>query len=244
MRRVILGSLGALVALTAILTTAYATNGNPINTGSQAKYTLAVVGDMPYGAAKIAAFPGFIDFMNGDPKVDLVAHLGDIKSGSTLCTDEYFEDVREQLDRLRDPIVYTPGDNEWTDCHRASNGNYKPTERLDQLRSEFFPVSGETIGGRGKHVLTQADDPVHSDYVENVMWMESIVVFATLNVPGPEPTSRPIPRMRPVRNPLSTKSMKRSTSSSARSGATPSKVTAWMMPIGEPPFRSGASLVL
>ncbi len=142
LHRYLLSSLGALVLLATLVTVGYATNGNPINKGSQAKYTLAVVGDMPYGAAKIAAFPGFIDFMNGDPKVDLVAHLGDIKSGSTLCTDEYFEDVREQLDRLKDPVVYTPGDNEWTDCHRASNGNYKPTERLDQLRSEFFPIAG------------------------------------------------------------------------------------------------------
>src|SRR5262245_13131720 len=62
-----------------------ATNGNPINTGSQEKYTLAIIGDMPYGEVKTAAFPQFIDFMNEDPKVDLVAHLGDIKSGSTRC---------------------------------------------------------------------------------------------------------------------------------------------------------------
>src|SRR5262245_57483294 len=107
-----------------------ATNGHPINAASQAKYTLAVVGDMPYGDAKVAAFPGFIDFVNLDPKVDLFVHLGDIKSGSSLCTDQYFADVRAQLDRIGDPVVYTPGDNEWTDCHRANNGNYKPTERL------------------------------------------------------------------------------------------------------------------
>jgi hypothetical protein len=183
-RRYLTSTLLAVVALATLFTVAQATNGNPINKGSQAKYTVAVIGDMPYGDEKVAAFPEFIDFMNKDKKLDLVAHVGDIKNGSSLCTDEYFEDVREQLDRLKDPVVFTPGDNEWTDCHRANNGNYKPTERLAQLRSEFFPVAGETIGGRGKHVLTQANDPAHSDYVENVMWMESKVVFATFNQQG------------------------------------------------------------
>jgi len=184
MHRLVLGSVGALVALASVLTTAHATNGNPINSGSQEKYTVAVMGDMPYGPAKIAAFPQFIDAVNGDPKVDLVAHLGDIKNGSTLCTDEYFDSIRAQFDRLKDPLVYTPGDNEWTDCHRANNGNYKPTGRLQQLRATFFPVAGETLGGRGKHVLTQANDPAHSAYVENVMWMESKAVFATFDVQG------------------------------------------------------------
>jgi hypothetical protein len=37
---------------------------------------------------------------------------------------------------------------------------------------------------RSKTVLTQADDANHTAYVENVMWMESTVVFSTLNVPG------------------------------------------------------------
>jgi hypothetical protein len=179
-----MGGVLAMMALTALIGTAYATNGNPINKGSQEKYTLAVVGDMPYGDAKIAAFPGFIDVINGDPKVDLVAHLGDIKSGSSLCADSYFDDIRTQFDRLKDPLVYTPGDNEWTDCHRANNGNYRPTERLAQLRSEFFRAAGQTLGGRSKQVLTEASDPAHADYVENVMWMESKAVFATFNVPG------------------------------------------------------------
>ena len=48
----------------------------------------------------------------------------------------------------------------------------------------FFPTSGETLGVRSKTVLTQADDPNHAAYVENVRWMESAVVFSTLNVPG------------------------------------------------------------
>jgi hypothetical protein len=162
----------------------YATTGNPINAGSAEKYTLSLIGDVPYGDHKITNFPTFVDFINSDPKVDAVVHVGDIKNGSTLCSDIYFDFVRAQFDRFKDPLIYTPGDNEWTDCHRANNGKYLPAERLMKLRQLFFPVPGETLGGRKKQVLTEASDPNFSDFVENVLWMESRTVFVTLNVPG------------------------------------------------------------
>ena len=161
--------------------------GNPINTGSKEPYTIAVIGDMPYGPAKLAELPSLLALIDADPKVSLVVHLGDIKAGSSSpCTDEYFASVQTMYDGLKDPFVYTPGDNEWTDCHVASknNGLYTPTERLQAIRALFFPVAGQTLGGRKKQVLTQADDPANSAYVENAMWMESQVVFATLNITG------------------------------------------------------------
>jgi hypothetical protein len=163
------------------------TTGNPINTGSREPYTLAVIGDTPYGDAKLAELPSLIALMNGDPKVDLVVHLGDIKAGSSSpCTDTYFAMIRSLFDTFKDPLVYTPGDNEWVDCHVASknNGLFTPTERLQAVRALFFPVAGQTLGGRKKQVLTEADDPANSVYVENVMWMESQVMFATLNLQG------------------------------------------------------------
>jgi hypothetical protein len=163
------------------------TTGNPINTGSKEAYTLAVIGDTPYGDAKVAELPSLIALMNSDPKVDIVVHLGDIKAGkASPCTDEYFAMVKGIYDNVKDPFVYTPGDNEWTDCHVATknNGLYTPTERLQAIRALFFPVPGQTLGGRKKQVLTQADDPANSQYVENVIWMESQVVFATVNITG------------------------------------------------------------
>jgi hypothetical protein len=161
--------------------------GNPINTGSMTPYTLAVIGDTPYGDAKLAEFPSLVALINGDPKVDLVAHVGDIKAGkNSLCTDDYFREVRTLFEGFKDPLVYTPGDNEWTDCHVAgkSNGLYTPTERLQAVRALFFPVAGQTLGGRKKQVVSQSDDPSNSAYVENTMWMESRVVFAALNITG------------------------------------------------------------
>src|ERR1044071_3209858 len=161
--------------------------GIPINLGSKEPYTLAVIGDTPYGPEKLAAFPALTDLINSDPNVDLVAHLGDIKAGSSSpCTNQYIDSIRVLFDRFKDPFVYTPGDNEWTDCHVGSknNGLYTPTERLQFVRQVFFPVAGQTIGGRKKQVLTEADDPANAQYVENTLWMESQVVFAALNVPG------------------------------------------------------------
>ncbi len=161
--------------------------GNPINTGSHEPYTLAVIGDTPYGAEKLAEFPDLVALINSDPKVDLVAHLGDIKAGSSSpCTNEYMESIRTLFDEFKDPFVYTPGDNEWTDCHVASknNGLYTPTERLQFVRGLFFPVPGQSLGGRKKELLTQADDPANSAYVENTIWMESQVVFAVLDIQG------------------------------------------------------------
>jgi calcineurin-like phosphoesterase family protein len=157
------------------------------STGSSKAYTLAVIGDTPYGDAKLAEFPRLVALINADPKVEVVLHAGDIKAGSSSpCTDEYFSAVKALFDGFKDPLVYTPGDNEWTDCHVASknNGLYTPTERLQAVRALFFPVAGQTLGGYPRHVLTEADDPANSAYVENTMWMASDVVFAALNIPG------------------------------------------------------------
>jgi hypothetical protein len=36
------------------------------------------------------------------------------------------------------PFIFVPGDNEWTDCERLSNGAYDPLERLGKLRRLFW----------------------------------------------------------------------------------------------------------
>jgi hypothetical protein len=154
---------------------------------SDGAYTLAVIGDTPYGAAKLAEFPSLVEKINADPGVRLVAHVGDIKAGKNApCTDEYFATVRALFDGFADPLAYTPGDNEWTDCHVATknNGLYTPTERLQKIRSLFFPVPGRTIGGRRMRVLTEANDPANAAYVENTLWRKARVVFAMLNITG------------------------------------------------------------
>jgi hypothetical protein len=47
---------------------------------------MAVFGDWPYSQVLLDTKSRLIDSVNGDPDVDLVAHLGDIHSGSMPCT--------------------------------------------------------------------------------------------------------------------------------------------------------------
>jgi len=183
MRR--LTALTALpAAILALAGAAPAANGQPVNAGSKNPLTLAVIGDTPYGDEQVAAFPDLVADVNRDPKVRLVAHLGDIKNGGSTCTDERFQDLRALYDTFKDPFVYTPGDNEWTDCHRPAAGGYLPTERLERLREIFYPEPGHALGGRPQRVLTQADDPGFAEYVENQLWMRSQVAFSTVHVVG------------------------------------------------------------
>jgi hypothetical protein len=141
--------------------------------------TLAVIGDIPYGDALIAEFPADIAEINADPTVQRVVHLGDIKNGSTRCDTSYFRARLADFQRFEEPLVYTPGDNEWTDCHRASNGGYLPTERLDVVRRLFFPRHGATLGQERDRVKFQSDR-----FPENVRWSDAGVAFGTVHVVG------------------------------------------------------------
>jgi len=140
--------------------------------------TIAVVGDIPYGDAQIAQFPADVAQINADPDVRRVIHLGDIKNGSSRCDDTYFSARLADFESFSDPLVYTPGDNEWTDCHRANNGGYLPTERLAKLRELFFEDPGETLGGHA-HVRVQS-----RAYPENVIWDAAQVQFGAVHVVG------------------------------------------------------------
>ena len=138
---------------------------------------------MPYDDAQAEAFPALVKDVNEDD-VSVVVHLGDIKS-SQKCSDEFFEQRLTLYDALDAPFVFTPGDNEWTDCYRAKFGGYVPTERLDSLRKIFYPEPEQALGGDPPlAVRPQSLDAPYADYVENVTWTQSDVVFSTVHVVG------------------------------------------------------------
>jgi hypothetical protein len=152
---------------------------SPASAERHRQSTLAVIGDVPYGAAQIAQFPQDIREINADRDVSRVIHLGDIKDGSSRCDTTYFEARLADFESFQDPFVYTPGDNEWTDCHRANNGAYLPTERLSVLRELFFDHPGRTLGRDEERVAYQS-----RAYPENVGWSEKGVVYGTVHVVG------------------------------------------------------------
>jgi len=143
-----------------------------------------LLGDTPYGDDQRAQFPALVERINADPAVRMVLHAGDVKNGSSTCDDARFADLAALYGTFRDPFVLTPGDNEWTDCHRAAAGGYLPTERLEAVRRYFFPKPGKTLGHRRMTVETQACDPAHAAYRENVLFERSRVVFAAVHVVG------------------------------------------------------------
>ena len=182
--KALLCTLAAAAVLPTLSAGATACGAKPVNAGSKNPLSIAVIGDTPYGEEQIAAFPELVDDVNADPKVRLVLHLGDVKSGSSRCSDERFQTSLRLYETFKDPLVLTPGDNEWTDCHRAAAGGYLPTERLAAVRETFYPQPGRTLGGRPMRVLTQADEPGFEAFVENQLWMRSQVVFSAVHVVG------------------------------------------------------------
>jgi hypothetical protein len=149
-----------------------------------APFAFAFIGDMPYGPARETPFARLVAEINRDNEVDFVMHAGDIKAGSERCDGDLIVHRFGLYQRFRRPFVYTPGDNEWTDCHRVNNGQYNPVERLAFLRSVFFPQVGETTGGQLRPVRSQADGGAYSEFVENVMFRKHSVMFATVHVVG------------------------------------------------------------
>lgn len=61
--------------------------------------------DIPYGPAQLAESPGMVSELTEQTDLRFIAHVGDIKAGSEQCTDERFVVVKDDLDRLRTPLV-------------------------------------------------------------------------------------------------------------------------------------------
>lgn len=148
-------------------------------------FHFVALGDLPYGPHDQAGPPyrALIAAINRDQPAFSI-HVGDIKAGSTLCSDEEFERQRAHFALFEAGVVYTPGDNEWTDCHRPSNGRYDPLERLQTLRRLFYAPS-RSLGRAPLPVENQSSlMPGHADYIENQRWFHDGVLFLTLHVVG------------------------------------------------------------
>ena len=139
---------------------------------------LAIIGDAPYDTEELAEFPDLVDIINSDPFVNTAVHVGDIKAGDTVCSDQAYQDVFSLFQSFDDPLHYTMGDNEWADCDRISAGAFDSEERLFKLREIFFDDPETTLGGRAMPVEAQPN------YPENQLWLEKGIVFSTLHVVG------------------------------------------------------------
>ena len=132
-------------------------------------FSFALIGDMPYGPEGDLKFPNLLADINADRSLSFVVHDGDFKNGSSLCSDAVFQNRLTLFNSFDAPVVYVPGDNEWTDCHRANNGAFNPIERLQYLRALFFP-NEQSLGRQTMTLDRQSDNPAYLLYRENVRW--------------------------------------------------------------------------
>lgn len=148
------------------------------------KLKVALWGDNFYAAdeaTKAAMKAQTIASMN-DHRLDFTIFAGDTKNGSSECTDQAIgADVIDLFNSINVPTIYSLGDNEWTDCHRANNGSMDPLERLDYLRATFFNKS-TTQGPNPITVERQSD--FGTIYSENSRFEMNQVEFVAVHIPG------------------------------------------------------------
>ncbi len=116
-------------------------------------------------------------------RVAFTVHDGDIKSGSTPCTEHELQTIYRQFQTFESPLIYLFGDNEWTDCGRASTNSLSPDQWLDRLR-QIFAKGDQSLGHRTLTLTRQSEHKEFSAYRENVRWALGRVLFVGLNVPG------------------------------------------------------------
>jgi len=159
-------------------------------------YAIGLWGDLPYSDVQaLTGVPNLIADMNRHD-LAFTAHDGDLKAGNatvgsvtpTTCSDALYLQGLNYFNSLKAPAIFTPGDNDWTDCDRPSNGGFSSLERLDHERALFF----STPFSLGQHRLHQQVQTAPLclgvsgmvPCVENRRWTLGGVTYATINIQG------------------------------------------------------------
>src|SRR5262245_11167114 len=144
-------------------------------------YTIALFGDVPYNALGRTQYPALLADINRSD-VAFSVFDGDLKAGGDgPCSDSLYFTALDNFNSLKRPLIFVPGDNDWTDCW----GRYGPStlpfsdpeERLNFERVLFFA----TDRSLGQHTLRVARQ---DGYPENQRWKLGPVVYLGLNVQG------------------------------------------------------------
>jgi hypothetical protein len=142
-------------------------------------FRFLATGDLPYSAAQD---PQFRELLKQSESEDFafLMHVGDFKAQSQPCSDANFTKIRDLFKAYPKPVVYTPGDNEWTDCHGVGAD---PLERLDKVRALFFKDK-KTLRLDKLGVKFQSATPKYARYVENYRFSKGGVLFVVAHVVG------------------------------------------------------------
>lgn len=151
-------------------------------------HKVALWGDLPYRGESIDVFDPedeygpvykqLSDTMNAYGPVFSI-HSGDVKSGGGSCGELNYKRWEDIMDSFNHPAFISLGDNDWTDCHRLSNGNYDPLERLDYLRHRFYE-DGHTIYGTGSFEYNM----FNKYYPEMHWWVYGGIMYVNAHIIG------------------------------------------------------------
>jgi len=192
--QLILGALATLLLVVSVTIGFQGSGVGGVQGNANAEYAIGLWGDLPYSAIQATVgVPNMIADMNSQ-KLAFTAHNGDLKQGSgSPCDDALYNQSLGFFNALEAPAIFTPGDNDWTDCDRPANGGFSSLERLSRERQIFFNTN-RTMGQRTFTQEVQAtplclgEKPDHSRLsepcVENRRWTYGRVTYATLNIPG------------------------------------------------------------
>jgi hypothetical protein len=197
-RKLIWPALAAAVVLATAAGLAIAGNGR--TNDKTFVYAIGLWGDLPYSAVQAdPGVPNLIEDMNAS-KLEFTVHDGDLKAGngptanppSVICANALYQTALGWFNSLEGAAMFTPGDNDWTDCDRLSNGGFDSLDRLDLERQLYFstpyslgtqPLKQEVQGGPNEPKCLNAKR-LATDCVENRRWSVRGVTYATLNVQG------------------------------------------------------------
>lgn len=144
-------------------------------------YTIGLFGDMPYNALGKLQYPALLADVNNS-NVAFSVFDGDLKAGGDgTCSNDLYTSAISAFNTLERPLVWLPGDNDWTDCwgrYGPGTGGYDPLERLAHER-QLLASGNQSLGKKTLTLTRQLPS-----YPENVRWSYGPVVFVGLNVQG------------------------------------------------------------
>jgi hypothetical protein len=129
MRKVLAPLLAAAIAASVVA--GFAIGGIGDTNTKKFRYSIGLWGDLPYSTVQeTTGLSNLFADMNG-ANLAFSVHDGDLKQGSgSPCDDALYARAEGWFNSLKGAAMFTPGDNDWTDCDRASNGGYSSRERL------------------------------------------------------------------------------------------------------------------
>ena len=144
-------------------------------------FAFGVFGDGPYRPNERGRFARLIEDVNAH-QLAFFVHVGDVLWYP--CSDEALANRLVEINRIRHAVMYTPGDNEWTDCHRSRAGRFPPLDRLAYIRRTYFANPSKSLGATPLAVESQSADPVWAEFVENARWRRGGFLFTTIHLVG------------------------------------------------------------